>query len=234
MPRSVLLALSEPFVEIGVRVTLEGDPLFEIVGMARSLDEILPRARDQRPDFLILDSHYQQLQDGLVATILEEHPSCNVVVLVDHTDEDCTLRRLLLGPRDRWPDREALDHLKECCLVAFRDSAKGCLPKASTPERLLGALHAIVSGEVWAGPGLSQYFVDLVRGGPHDPAASGLTRRELEVVGLLVEGLSNREIADRLNLGEQTIKNHVAHVMQKVGVRNRVELALYAVRERLA
>jgi len=155
--------------------------------------------------------------------------------MVDHTDDECTLRSLLAGPKDRWPDKDTLDNLRECCLLAFRESARGCLPKASDPQRLLDALRAVTSGEVWAGPGLSQYFVELARPqAKHDVPSTRLTKRELEVIALMVEGLSNKEIAGELGLSEQTVKNHVARIMDKVDVRNRVELVLYAVRERLA
>jgi DNA-binding NarL/FixJ family response regulator len=165
--------------------------------------------------------------------VLTAHPECQMLVLVDHTDTECTVRRVLSGPRDHWPDRAAIDNLRECCLLAFRESARGSLPKASEPDRLVSALRAIAHGEVWAGPGLSQYLVDIVRPEEHEQKQR-LTKRELDVVGLLVEGLSNKEIAARLSLSEQTIKNHIARIMVKVEVRNRVELVLYAVRERLA
>jgi DNA-binding NarL/FixJ family response regulator len=109
------------------------------------------------------------------------------------------------------------------------------VPKGSDPDRLLNALRAVSAGELWAGPGLSKYFVELVRpDDDKDVPSSRLTKRELEVIGLMVEGLSNREVAGRLGLSEQTVKNHVARIMDKVNVRNRVELVLYAVRERLA
>jgi DNA-binding NarL/FixJ family response regulator len=233
MPSSVLIALSEPFVRIGVQVTLDAEEDFAVVGHVDDLPEIVAVVGDRRPDVLILDTHFQREDPRLMQAILKVHPECHVLVLVDHTDAECTVRRLLSGPRSRWPDREAIDNLRECCLVAFRESARGCLPKASPPERLVSALRAIVSGEVWAGPGLSQYLVDLVR--PDETQQKQrLTKRELDVIGLLVEGLSNKEIAARLNLSEQTIKNHIARIMVKVEVRNRVELVLYAVRERLA
>jgi DNA-binding NarL/FixJ family response regulator len=126
-----------------------------------------------------------------------------------------------------------LQNLRECCLLALRESAKGCLPKASSPERLVSTLEAITAGQVWAGPGLSEYFVELVRSEP-GRESKRITRRELDVIALLVEGLSNKEVAGRLKLSEQTVKNHVGRIMDKVGTRNRVELVLYAVRERLA
>ncbi len=107
--------------------------------------------------------------------------------------------------------------IQECCLLALRESARGCLPKGSTPERLIAALQAVAAGEVWTGP----------------DSNNRITARELEVIELVVRGLSNREVARQLELSEQTVKNHNARIMDKLEVRNRVELVLHAMRERL-
>ncbi len=235
MAATVFIALREPFARMGIEQTLKDEPRFKVIGHADRLENIVPGVEKYRPDVLILDSHFQQRDDSLMAAIRQQHAGCRVIVLVDHTDEECTVRKLLAGPTDRWPDRESLTNLRECCLLAFRESARGCLPKASDPERLLDALRAITAGEVWAGPGISQYFVELTRPEDSGEAASRrLTKREMDVIGLMVDGLSNKEVAERLGLSEQTVKNHVARIMDKVDVRNRVELVLYAVRERLA
>ena len=235
MASSVLIALREPFVRMGVEQTLRNEPEFTVLGHVDALEGIVPGVAEHRPDVLILDSHFQQNDETLMAAVMEKHGDCRVVVMVDHTDEECTVRKLLSGPKDRWPDTDTLNNLRECCLLAFRESAKGCLPKGSDPDRLLSALKAITAGELWAGPGLSKYFVELVRPETEEEAPSTrLTKRELEVIGLMVEGLSNKEVAGRLGLSEQTVKNHVARIMAKIDVRNRVELVLYAVRERLA
>ena len=232
---SVLIALREPFVRMGVEQTLKDQPEFTVLGHIDQIEGIVPGVAEHHPDVLILDSHFQQGDETLMATVMEKHGDCRVIVMVDHTDEECTVRKLLTGPKDRWPDRDTLSKLRECCLMAFRESAKGCLPKGTDPDRLLNALRAIIAGEVWAGPGLSRYFVELARPEEAKDASSHrLTKRELEVIGLMVEGLSNKEVAGRLGLSEQTIKNHVARIMDKIEVRNRVELVLYAVRERLA
>jgi len=233
MPSSVLIALSEPFVRIGVQVTLESEDDFTVVGHVNDGGDIIRTVGELRPDMLVLDTHFQHRERGVMQAVLRAHPECLVLVMVDHTDAECTVRRLLAGPQDRWPDQDTIDNLKECCLVALRESASGCLPKAATPEMLVSALRAMAKGEIWAGPGISTYFADLVRP-PEPEPPQRLTKRELDVVGLLVQGLSNKEIAARLGLSEQTVKNHVARIMVKVDVRNRVELALYAVRERLA
>jgi DNA-binding NarL/FixJ family response regulator len=233
MATSVLIALSEPFVRMGVEATLAEQAEFDVVGHADELDGVVAAVAEHTPQVLILDSRFQQRDDKLMPAVMELNPECKVLVMVDHTDEECTVRRLLTGPREHKLDSEMLQNLRECCLLALRESAKGCLPKASSPERLVSTLEAITAGQVWAGPGLSEYFVELVRSEP-GRESKRITRRELDVIALLVEGLSNKEVAGRLKLSEQTVKNHVGRIMDKVGTRNRVELVLYAVRERLA
>ena len=137
---------------------------------------------------------------------------------------------LLAGPREHWLEEDAIKTIQECCLLALRESARGCLPKGSSPERLIAALQAVAAGEVWTGPGLAAYWMHSIR--PPDPDSNGrVTARELEVIELVVNGLSNREIAQRLKLSVQTVKNHTARIMDKLEVRNRVELVLHAMRE---
>jgi two-component system response regulator NreC len=231
---SVLIALGEPFVRIGVQATLEKSGDFEVAGQVEDVTGVRPAVEKLAPDVLILDEHFRRQDQKLLPGLGKTHPDCRVLVMVDHTDEQCTLRSLLMGPRDHWPDDNVLKQLQECCLLALRDSARGCIPKASPPERLVDALKAVIAGEVWCGPGLATYFRDTIGDAGEEESHHRLTARELEVIALVVDCLSNREIGQRLNLSEQTVKNHVARIMDKLGMHNRVELALYAVREHLA
>lgn len=229
---SILIALSEPFVRLGVQTALAEEPEFRVSGVVERVADVLTRVAELRPDIVILETSFQEQSPALLSTLAKDHPACRVLMMVDHTDEKCTVRSLFSGPRTKWPDLTVIRNLKECCLNALRESARGCLPKASSPESLVAALRAVAAGEIWAGPGLSSYLVSLL-----DPAKAApvrpLTAREIEVIGLLVDGLSNKRIAARLKLGEQTVKNHVARIMDKLGVHNRVELVLLAVRQRL-
>lgn len=232
---SVLIALHEPFLRMGVEATLRDAEGFEVVGSVQGAQAVEAATAGHEPDLLLMDDRLRREAGGLLRGLAQKHPRCRVVVMVDHDDNDCTLRSLLLGPRDRWPEDDVLKQVQECCLLALRESARGCIPKSSTPEQLLSALKAISKGELWAGPGITGYLLDsLVPASAEKVPSSRVTTREIEVVGLVVDGLSNREIGERLTLSEQTVKNHVARIMSKLGVRNRVELALYAVREHLA
>jgi DNA-binding NarL/FixJ family response regulator len=233
---TVLIAVEEPLVQIGIRVTIEESPDFEAAGIVSEGTEVPAAVADLQPDILLLDSHFQQRDDRLVPQITGDHPECKLLVLVDHTDDACTLRYLLSVQGEHRPTEDALKAMKECCLLALRQSARGCLPKQSGPDRLLTALRAVAAGEVWVGPALAEHWLDWWR--DKSPRGSGsdhrLTVREIEVIGLVVDGLSNREIGKSLGVQEQTVKNHVARIMDKLNVRNRVELALKAVRDNIA
>ncbi len=231
----VLVALSEPLVRIGVEATLCDADDFELVGSVEGVNALGPAMEEHEPGLLIMDDRLRREDSTLLRSLAVKYPACRIMMMVDHDDRDCTLRALLLGPRDKWPDDDVLKQVRECCLLALRQSARGCIPKGCTPEQLLSALNAINEGEIWAGPAVSGYLLDsLVPETAAKTPAARVTAREVEVLGLVVDCLSNREIAERLNLSEQTVKNHVARIMGKLGVRNRVELALYAVREHLA
>jgi DNA-binding NarL/FixJ family response regulator len=233
---TVLVALAQPLIRIGVRVTVDEAPDFEVVGEIDDVGGVEPAVASLKPDILLLDSWFQQRAEHLVPGIVQDYPSVRVLIMVDHTDQSCTLRSLLSGPREHRPTDEALKVMKECCLLALRESAQGCLPKASTPEVLLTSLRSAMAGEMWVGPGLTQHWRDWWARGADESSLdkTQLTGRELEVVGLVVDGLSNAEIGENLGLKEQTVKNHLARIMAKLGARNRVELALRAVREHLA
>jgi len=231
---SVLIALRESFVRIGVEATLNDTADFEVVGHTDEAAAVGPDVGRLEPDVLILDEQFRRQDAELLPGLSKAHPDCRVLVMVDHTDEQCTLRSLLTGPRDHWPDDSVLKQVQECCILALRQSARGCIPKAASPDRLVSALRAVMAGEVWAGPGLATFFRDTIGDAGEEESPHRLTARELEVIALVVDCLSNREIGQNLNLSEQTVKNHVARIMDKLDVRNRVELALYAVRKRLA
>ncbi len=233
---SVLIASLEPLVSLGLRVTLDREPDFDVVGEVSEAADIVGAVAAHNPDLLLLDSKFQQRSDTLMRDLSGKHPSCKIVVLVDHTDESCTLRSLLAGPREHKPADDALRIMQECCLLALRESAHGCVPKASPPEQVVTALRSVMAGELCAGPGLAQHWREWWQEGSAEAAADDqrLTAREIEIVGLVVDGKSNATIADELGLREQTVKNHVARIMSKLRVRNRVELALKAVRGHIA
>lgn len=232
----IALALGQPLLMLGVRTALESVPGFTVVSTVSSSEAVEPAVSESKPRVLVIDSKFRASRNGdLLPRLAERHPECAALVMVDHSDEECTVRRLLSDPAGLLLTDDAVARLKECCLVAFRSSARGCIAKSAPPERLVDAVRAVAAGGLWAGPGLTAQWIASVRRGLTAPGrTASLTAREIEIVGLVAEGLPNREIADRLSISEQTVKNHLSRILDKLGLESRVELALYAVRSKLA
>ena len=161
------------------------------------------RVRLTRPDVVLLDV---ALPDGsgidAVGPILEELPGTRIAILTSSDDSDTVL-------------------------AALRAGAAGYLLKGTGSTELIGALKAICRGENYTSPKAASRLLNEVAH-PHPPPGASLTPRERTVLEMLGQGLTNREIAQRLYLSEKTVKRHVTVVMQKLGVRNRVEAALMA------
>jgi DNA-binding NarL/FixJ family response regulator len=148
----------------------------------------------------------------LVRQIQELHPSVSLIVLLDTMDRNVVVE-------------------------AFRAGARGVFCRSDSFEALCKCIHCVHEGQVWAGSGELQFVLDaLVQPGLMETHGSSnsrpLSKREEEIARLVAEGLSNRQISDRLGLSEHTIKNYLFRVFEKLGVGTRVELALYALNRR--
>jgi DNA-binding NarL/FixJ family response regulator len=115
---------------------------------------------------------------------------------------------------------------REDAIAALRAGARGLVFKRFALETLMTAIRTVVDGQVWFPPELQSEMAAQLR----EPPAAALTRREREIVRHVAIGLRNAEVADRLHVTEGTVKTHLNNIFQKLGLRDRVELALYAVR----
>jgi DNA-binding NarL/FixJ family response regulator len=234
-PVRIAVAIELPLIRAGVQSLIDLEADLEVVATIDRLDDVIPECTRLQPDMVILDTNFHRLKLTLIDEIHEVVKDAGVLVLVNHSDEECVIRSMLAQPESVKLSSAALDQLNECCLLALRSSARGCVPKTSGEDRLLSAIRTVASGEIAAGP-----WVDAIvqsratetpsfsRDGPNRISA-----RELEIITLVARGLENKEIAQRLGIREQTVKNHLGRVMRKVGVRNRQELALFAVKQHL-
>jgi DNA-binding NarL/FixJ family response regulator len=211
----VLLADDHEMVRAGFRIILGAQPDIEIVGEAASGAQAVERAAALDPDVICMDVQMPGM-DGLEATrLIVADPSVHAAVLI-----------LTTFDRD--------DYLFE----ALRAGASGFLLKNSTPEQLVDAVRVVASGDALLAPAVTRRVIE--RFGTTAPSAteSGsivvpaevqeLTEREFEVLGLVARGLSNAEIASQLYVGEATVKSHVSKVLQKLGVRDRIQAVVYA------
>ncbi|MCP2031380.1 DNA-binding NarL/FixJ family response regulator [Okibacterium sp. HSC-33S16] len=214
----VLLADDHEMVRAGFRIILGSQPDIEVVGEAATGTEALARAVELHPDVICMDVQMPDM-DGLEATrrIIADDEGTSAVLILTTFDRD--------------------DYLFE----ALSAGASGFLLKNSTPEQLIDAVRVVASGDALLAPAVTRRVIERF-GGHADAAArvSGvatrvrpdaldtLTDREGEVLSLVAQGLSNAEIAQQLFVGEATVKSHVSKVLQKLGLRDRIQAVVYA------
>lgn len=231
--KTVLVAVSDSIVRAGVASILASTDDLRPLGEVDSVEGVRDAVTHLTPDVVILDVAFRRCDPGLLPDLARTSPVSRVLVLVDHAGEDCPLRGLIGPGRARLSDA-ALAALDECCLVSLRSGARGCLPKAAERAQLLAAVRTVAAGEIAAAPWLA---VVLPRDRERRRAGAGeagpITGRELEVMALVAQGLSNKDVAWQLDIGVQTVKNHIEHIRRKLGVESRMGIGLLAVKHHL-
>lgn len=234
-PMRIVVAVELPLIRAGVQSLIDLQDDLEVVATIEELEEVVPECVRIQPDLVILDTNFHRRKLTLIDEIHAAVKDAGVLVLVNHSDEECVIRSMLAEPDSVKLSGAALDQLNECCLLALRSSARGCVPKTSGEDRLLSAIRTVASGEIAAGPWLDAIVQARATEAPSfsQDGPNRISARELEIITLVARGLENKEIAQHLGIREQTVKNHLGRVMRKVGVRNRQELALFAVKQHL-
>jgi len=207
----ILLADDHTVMRAGLRLLLERHDNFEVVGEAADGREAVEIAAAQKPDVVVMDVAMPHL-NGVEAArqILSRNPDTAIVMLSMHSDESYVLRSLKAG-------------------------ARGYLLKDSAEADLIAAIQAIVEGRSFFSPGVrallkEDYIYRLQKFGADDTYEL-LTAREREVLQLVAEGRSNKEVASLLGLSLYTVETHRTHILQKLNLHSVPELILYAVRK---
>ncbi len=228
---TVLLAVDDPLLRIGLSTVVEHADDCSLLGFVEEGADVREAVDRLRPHVLLMSVGHRRRDESLVPSVARDHPECNILILVDHTHDDCVLSCLGDGAESLHLSDQALEMLDECCLVSLRLSARGCLYKGSQPDQVLEAIRAVASGEIAAAPWLAALFSPRAHGGAVRLSdEQPVTLRELEVVAHVAEGLSNKEIARRLGIREQTVKNHLGRIMRKLGLGSRLEIGLFALK----
>ena len=200
----VVIADDHAVVRQGLRFVLEQEPGIEVAGEAADGQEAVAMARDLRPDVVVMDVRMPRL-DGIAAT-RELTGVADVLVLTTFD-------------------------LDEYVFGALRAGAAGFLLKDTDAGRLIEAVRLVAAGEGFIAPGVTRRLISAFAA-TRPPVAPGpvetLTPRERDVLACLGEGLSNQEIAVRLAMAETTTKTHVSRILAKLGLRSRVQAAIYA------
>ena len=205
----VLIADDQPLVRVGLRKILEFEPDLEVAGEAMDGEDAVRQTERLRPDVVLMDIRMPVL-DGIEATrrIAVAHPETRVLVLTTFG-------------------------LDGYVYEALRAGASGFMLKDAPPEEIVGAVRIVARGEGLLAPAVTRAVIEEFARTPPTtrrttPAAlAELTPREREVLDLLLRGLSNPEICTRLFISDATAKTHVARILQKLGLRDRVQAVIY-------
>jgi DNA-binding NarL/FixJ family response regulator len=209
----IVIADDHPIFRDGLRRLLESEQGFEMVGEAVDAITTVTLVRDRRPDVLLLDVFMPY--GGGIAVLRDlaiDPPPTRIILLTAAIEPGEIVTAVNLG-------------------------ARGIITKDTATALLFKCIERVLAGEYWLGRSAVRDVVQaLVAAGAQEGRKTELpplTRRELEIIAAVVDGASNKEVAERFRLSPQTVKNHLSNIFDKLGVSNRLELALYAVNHQL-
>lgn len=207
MSTRILIVDDQSLVRAGFRLILESQPDFEVIGEAADGDDAVAVAKRLRPDVVLMDVRMPRL-DGLEATrriVGDGAGGCRIVMLTTFDLDQYVYSALAAG-------------------------ACGFLLKDVTPDQLIAAVRLVQTGDALLAPSITRRLIEryAARRASASRELESLTEREAEVLRLMARGLSNQEIAEKLFVSEATVKTHVAHILGKLGVENRVQAVVVA------
>jgi len=210
----IVIADDHPVVRIGVRNMLDEQEGFDVIGEASDGDEAITQTLESEPDILLLDVMMPRLP-GIEAmrAIMNGTPTVKIILLTSTITTQQIIEALQIG-------------------------ARGIVLKNALADHLQTAIRTVYAGDYWIGGKRVVNLVSALHGLMQQAQVPqrktyGLTPREMEVVGCIVEGSSNRDIAKQFALSEETVKRHLSNIFDKTGVSTRLELALFAIHHQL-
>jgi len=197
-----------PVVRRGITMCLAHQPQIEIVGEAGDGREAIRRARELQPDLILMDIDMPQMNGLAVAEVLQrEMPKTKVLVLSMHSNSEYVVRIIQSG-------------------------ARGFVLKEAPAEELVRAIEMVSAGEAYFSPDVARVALNKYvqgMGGGNGPETPALTNREREVLLLIADGMSNKEIACQLNVGVRTVETHRERIMRKLDIHSVAGLTRYAI-----
>lgn len=206
----ILIADDHAVVREGLKALIDTEAGLEVVGEAADGEEAAFKARLLKPDVILMDLVMPR-KDGIEATreIKQDDPEARILVLTSFAED-------------------------QRIMSAIKAGALGYLLKDSSPQELLRAIRDVYRGESSLHPAVAHKLIEEVRGPAEASGVELLTEREIEVLRLVAQGLSNRQIAKKLFISERTVRTHVSNILRKLHLESRTQAALYALREGLA
>jgi DNA-binding NarL/FixJ family response regulator len=207
----VLVADREGVFRLGLRKLFAVEDDLRVVGEAENAAETVSRAETFRPDVAFIHEEILAERDGnLIPAVLEVSPKCKVVATSSSSSDESSMRHV-------------------------RSGAAGVILKTVDPQMFVKCARRVTEGETWVPKRHVSAMAKLLEARADKPPrpVDTLTRREKTIISYLMQGWRNREISNHLSISEQTVKNHLRTIYDKVGVSDRLELVLYAIHQRL-
>jgi DNA-binding NarL/FixJ family response regulator len=211
---SILIVEDHSLTRVGLKFTLEKHEDLEVIGEAEDGKEALEKANNLKPAVILMDLGMPNM-NGIEATkaIKEKQIDSKIIILTSHNDE-------------------------EEVLAAFASGADAYCMKDIPPERLVAAIQSVNSGVTWLDPAIAKIVLKKLPA-PETKAHKltlqelNLTAREIEVLRLITDGCSNADIAEKLCVSMHTVKTHISNILSKLGVSDRTQAAVMAMKEKL-
>jgi two-component system, NarL family, nitrate/nitrite response regulator NarL len=210
----IIIADDHTIFRDGLRRLLEAEPELEVVGEAADGAEAVTQTRELRPDVLLLDLAMPRM------------PGMDVLRELSNDAGKLDTKIIVLTA--------AVERME--IVQALQMGARGVVMKEAATQLLMKAIRTVMMGQYWIGREAVGDIVEFMRTNPSGEKPQrnfGLTKREMDILNTIVAGLSNKEIARKFSLSEDTVKHHLTNIFDKVGVASRLELALFAINNRL-
>jgi len=233
----ILVADDQAIDRKGLIALLQTQPDFNILGEANSSQQAVDMCIAMRPDVLITNVRMPEREDvATIPAIRAACPETRILAVAERSEGRCVVLNPPRLARRNGSKEGALptcSQVTDCLQLSVARGALGAIRRSAEPEDLYRAVRAVASGSAWYELSTASRLLERALGLGPSSASQELSGRELEVASLIADGLSNKEIGSALHISEPTVKKHVGHILEKLGLQDRLQVGLYIARNPL-